>query len=125
VRNPGYWRNQNGSCCQKKSEPLQDLSNSQHSECETDKVKNVKQSDFALQDLWISQLSILYGFISKFTGEPLQETLDSFLHNLQNSGSEILGIRPEVSFTELTRRYQNEAKENTRTGTDPPGARAL
>lgn len=125
-RNEGYWRRQNGSSGKKTSEPLQDLSNSQPAEDKKDNVKNAKQSDFALQDFWISQISILYGFISKFTEEPLQETLDSFLHNLQNSGSEILGIRSEVSFTELTRRYRNEAKENTtRTGSDPPGARAL
>ena len=95
------------------------MSNLETTDSESDSASSSKD---ALQEVWIAQTAVIYGLIANYTQEPLQETLDSFLHKLQNRGSEILGIRSGVSFHELTRRYQNESKENTRTGSDPPGA---
>lgn len=120
---PGYWRSKSGSPSKKKSGVLQDCSSADDTDNQKDKPKNGNPEVSALQDFWISQIAIIYGLSAQFIQEPLQETIDSFLQKLQYSGSEILGIPSGVLFTELTRRYCHEAKENTtRTGAGPPSA---
>lgn len=120
--NPGYWRNKNGRKSVKKSKPLQEVSNPQSIEGEND---SSILANNALQEVCIAQLTVIYGLMSNLTQEPLQETLDSQLHKLQNKGSEILGIRSGIALTEITRRYQYEEKDHTRAGSDPPVTRVL
>ena len=83
---PGYWRRRN-----KRARALQDVIPSQPVDGEEDASGLIRG---ALQDVLPSQVPLLVGLISSFTGSALQDEIGQSMRQFQTRGELILGMVP-------------------------------
>jgi len=84
-KNPGYWK------CAVSQKTLQDPLITQPIE---NKEHNDQINADALQDLLLSQPPVIIGLISNFIGSPLQDDIADTLLAMQQSGQDILCLKP-------------------------------
>jgi hypothetical protein len=113
VRRVQEWRKHNPGCWRCKSNALQDHSN----EKTVGKQYVVKQlTKDALQDLLMTQHTVLVGLIAHLTGTALQDDIDSTTRRMQQLGADILNSS--------TPNFQGEdyaSKNPYSPRADPPG----
>lgn len=86
-KNKGYWKRS------KKSVALQDSLMAQPAENIRDKGQ---VANYALQDLLGAQPPVIIGLISNFIGSALQDDIASTLLRMQQSGQDILCLKPKT-----------------------------
>jgi len=86
-KHPKYWRRR----CPKRPNALQETISRQPVDCKQDTYGLFSD---ALQDMRLTQPSVVVGLISELTGSALQEEIVGTLRKMQARGQAILGMAP-------------------------------